>query len=372
MEKTRGEQISDFKMLAGMGIDLTLGKIIDADTIKLPRLVRQTTDIYYAEAFDEQIILVNFIDDRVGRIKAVVTKLRKQFNLPVVIMLPQLTQSSRKILLENKIPFLTQMGEAFLPFLGTRLLAVKNAPATEQQTFSPIAQRLFILLLMAQIGYEKKGISLFSDFKVDNHLITFKGGNRFIFEVGRRIGINSRTSFMRAVDELISSEVIRATGETRERRYSFILGSQNFFARGRSLLTSPIARSVMYFDKNEWTLLNCQREKSVWLLATGLNALSKVTMISKDRPSEFVTDRADFVRIASGEASTTSRQSAEYILQKSAYNLMGFNALYQEIDDQYPTTCVDPINLYLAMIGNSNERVQSELEELLFGVLGEN
>lgn len=364
------EQLGEFSALTG--IKLELGKTINFESVSLPRFAERMVDIYEAKIFGKRVVLVNFADDGVERVKVIVTRLEEQFSLPVVLTLPQVTQRSRMVLLENEIPFLTQSGETFLPFVGARLFAVKDVPLTGQRSFSPIAQRLFILLLIVQIGYEKKGILLFSDLEINKSLVTFKGGSRFIAEVGRKIGINSRTSFIRAVDELISAEIIRAFGITKERRYSFVSGSRVFFEKGRALLFSPLAKQVMYFDRRNWAQLGRQHRKSDQMFLAGTNALAKVTMISASEPNEFVIGREGFNEIAGSEVSRTDRTSAEYVLQKSSYDLAGFNELYQRVDEQYSEKCVDPINLYLMMVGDRDERVQGELEELLFGVLGEN
>ncbi|MFC6176263.1 hypothetical protein ACFQAV_05395 [Companilactobacillus huachuanensis] len=356
------------------GISVEIKKQLE---IPMSNLDKKVSVVYCASILNREINLIDYQTRSVKRAAVIIQRIKENNELNSVVMVTQLSKDDRKFLIKQGIPFITLEGEIFLPFLGAKLFPNKIKIFNDNKTLLPVGQRLYMFILMMMLIVEKNRVA-FVEMGDKNILINdlkqlvIKGGQKFYSRVGKRIGIHNRISFSRATNDLISHGLLKASGETVDRIYTYPLGSRAYFEAGLEYLVSPVNGKELKFDAvdNKDVVETLDYSK---LMKSGFTALSKVTMISDDWRKTFVADKDMFNTLSDTVIKKTGESIVEpfntdlqFLIQVQKYDLQFFNVLYRQADKEYPEDVVDPFNLYLMMSKeNYDERVDSELEEML-------
>lgn len=373
------DQLDYFRRESGISVEIK--KQLE---IPMSNLDKRVSVVYRASILSREINLVDYQARNVKRAVSIIQRIRENNEFDSVIMVTQLGKDDRKFLIEKGIPFITLEGEIFLPFLGTKLFPNKIKMLNDNKTLSPVGQRLYMFILMMMLMAEKNR-AVFVEMGARNILVNdlgqlvIKGGQEFYSRVGKNIGIKNRISFSRATNDLISHGLLKASGETVDRIYTYPLESRAYFEAGLEYLVSPVNEKELKFDAadNKDIVETLDYSK---LLKSGFTGLSRVTMISDNRRKTFVTDKNMFNTLSNTVIRETSESMGEpfntdlkFLIQVQKYDLNFFNVLYRQTDKEYPGDVVDPLDLYLMMSKeNYDERVDSELEDMLDNIWRDN
>jgi len=373
------DQLDYFRRESGISVEIK--KQLE---IPMSNLDKRVSVVYRASILSREINLVDYQARNVKRAVSIIQRIRENNEFDSVIMVTQLGKDDRKFLIEKGISFITLEGEIFLPFLGTKLFPNKIKMFNDNKTLSPVGQRLYMFILMMMLMAEKNR-AVFVEIGAKNILVNdlgqlvIKGGQEFYSRVGKNIGIKNRISFSRATNDLISHGLLKASGETVDRIYTYPLESRAYFEAGLEYLVSPVHEKELKFDSavNRGIVETLDYSK---LLKSGFTGLSQVTMISDNQRKTFVTDKNMFntlsntvIREASESMGEPFNTDLKFLIQVQKYDLNFFNVLYRQTDKEYPGDVVDPLDLYLMMSKeNYDERVDSELEDMLDNIWRDN
>jgi len=373
------DQLDYFRRESGVSVEIK-----EQLEIPMSNLDKRVSVVYRASILSREINLVDYQARNVKRAVSIIQRIRENNEFDSVIMVTQLGKDDRKFLIEKGISFITLEGEIFLPFLGTKLFPNKIKMFNDNKTLSPVGQRLYMFILMMMLMAEKNR-AVFVEIGAKNILVNdlgqlvIKGGQEFYSRVGKNIGIKNRISFSRATNDLISHGLLKASGETVDRIYTYPLESRAYFEAGLEYLVSPVHEKELKFDSavNRGIVETLDYSK---LLKSGFTGLSQVTMISDNQRKTFVTDKNMFntlsntvIREASESMGEPFNTDLKFLIQVQKYDLNFFNVLYRQTDKEYPGDVVDPLDLYLMMSKeNYDERVDSELEDMLDNIWRDN
>lgn len=358
--------IEDFRK--AVGLRLIFKGLIPTAELLISYGDKSQTEAARATIYGQPVLLVN---TPIQRGVVVVTKLASQYQLPVVLLAPQLTAAVRRNLIQHEIAFATVDGEVMLPFLAVRLKAIQKPSQQPKLVFDPSSQKLVLLILMAQLIYLRFGKSklklVFGDSMVVKHgLLEIHGGQTFIETIGKAYDFNTRMTFTRAVEPLVTNELLKVQGQTKNRVYTCQLAPTEFFDQAGPYLQDPL------MPRKKLRLSETSLDKlSIDTLQGGVVALSKVTMISADQADDncLVVPRKQWQSIIASHISTINQQSTVQI-QASKYALRPFNTLYRQFDATYPADIPDPLHLYLMFSADPNERIQGEVLDLIDRIWG--
>lgn len=85
--------------------------------------------------------------EQIGTLQKHISRIQKEEQLPVVLVLPAVNRHRRNALLDAHIPFIVPEKQLYLPFLGTYLQERFDAETLTAETLAPAAQVLFFYYL---------------------------------------------------------------------------------------------------------------------------------------------------------------------------------------------------------------------------------
>lgn len=296
------------------------------DSNKIPIFLRETYHLYSLNMLETECILLKVIDDTpdITEIQKHTRHMNQLTKLPIVLMYQSISRYRRKSLIANRIPFVIEDGQMYLPFLGLDLQKVPEDLPEHAERFSTPAQMAFLYFL-----YHPDSIINTTEFA---GLMNF----------------NLMTA-SRALNELYRANLVTYTigGKTgRSKNYQRI-SDPDFFFLGRTYLKSPISTIVYSKTKPSAALLS------------GLDALAELSHLNPpDHPTLAVDKKL---------------LDQENILIINNRDLIRDEKLVQlELWDFDPRLFsdkqhVDLASLYASLKDQTDERIQSALEEALKG-----
>ncbi len=212
-----------------------------------PVLLRNQYNFYEMTILKRQCILMEVLEPGPG-IDAL-QKHRKQIkvltNLPVVLFYKEMTRYRRKSLIENRISFVIEDGQMYLPFLGLDLKKAPEQVGKEVKQFTTSAQLAYLYFLYH--ANEVVNMTEFAD----------------------KMGFTKMTA-SRALNDLYHAKLITYTvgGKTgRSKEYKRIPDPE-YFTKGRNYLKSPVRKTVY------------TKTVPKDALSAGLEALAELSMIN--------------------------------------------------------------------------------------------
>jgi hypothetical protein len=287
----------------------------------VPFLNQGSFHFYDAEVLDCSFLLAvvhGSAQVQISDVEGIIEKVQTSARKPAVFVKATLESYERKLLIEQKIPFLIPGNQLYLPFLAMDLRENfgQRVPNAELM-LSPSAQALLIAALVRK-KWEK----------VWNH-----------DEAAVRLKYTPIT-LLRVLRELTAASLVTVEKIERSHRVTMNFSKQETWNKAKPLMRSPILQTV-------WT--SAQLPPDVVRLA-GLSALSSQSLLAKPRQPVYAINRTDWLKIG-----THPLQADE----PSAYELQLWNYCPQI---QTGSDLVDPLSLILSLRENNDKRIQSALD----------
>lgn len=293
-------------------------------TNKIPIFLRNIYKSYTMKILGIQCILLEIIDEapRIDAIKKHINTIEKITNEQIVLYYREITRYRRKSLIQNKIPFVIEDGQIFLPFLGLHLKNIEDSLEKQINTFTPSAQMAYLYFL-----YNKETVVNTTEFS-------------------KVFGWNPMTS-SRALNELYNAKLLiyEIGGKTGRSKYYSRISDPDYFQKGKVFLNSPIKKTVYV-----------KREPKSSLIA-GLEALSELSMINPPRH-----------KVKAIYSDDLNKNNLEIINNKDIIKDKKLVELQiWEYDPKLFTMkdIVDTASLYASLKKENDERIEQALEEVL-------
>ena len=319
----RGARMNDkFKQLFGIKFDIAPIKIKG-----LPLYITAGRGLYKLSYLGNEFILVRLsADEKFGvvALEKQISQVSLKTGMPVALEFEYLSRTQRDSLLKRNIPFISESGQLYLPFLGMILYErfVQKKNETELTKMMPITQALFLYLI-----YKSEGKPIMKK------------------EAAEFLGV-TRTSITRASEQLITFDLISQQMRGKESYMSIKGKGLEIYKKARQYLINPIQRKI--------TVLNDNAYRSYSL--SGESALSKCTMLNAPLVDEYAIYKAniDINNIAVVDSRWEPESNVINLeLWKYDPRLFEINGL------------VDPISLSLCFEDNADERIEASIEEYL-------
>lgn len=244
-------------------------------------------------------------------------KISSAKNLPVVYHPRSLTYSKMKGLLQQKVPFIVDAKQAYLPFLGMFLQAVSDEK-NEKVKFSLPAQLLAMMYLYSRepFLYIKKAVEFLP---------------------------YSAMSITRAMRELEVSELFYVEKDKQNKVLRSQLAKPELFEELKARFNSPIWKRG-YIDNG------CVAKEMV---LAGEDALAEKSMLANTLPAKYAAYKKNVdVSTLHNELLDSKKQSE---LQLWSYNPL----LFSQLD------IPDPISLVVSLMDVHDERVNQALDGIM-------
>lgn len=299
-------------------------KITSMDAHKgLPAFLMENYRFFQMKLLNEPCVLMEILNDQLS-----ITSLTKHIQIvgktvgvQIVLYYRRISNFRRKGLIENRIAFVLDDGQLYLPFLAMDLKKLADKSMAKSQKFSSSAHLVFLYFL-----YHK-------DAAVN------------ATELAELLDI-STMSASRGLNELYDAQLLTCEigGKTgRSKRYTR-LDDPQFFQTGRDYLASPILK-VIYVETIKGTLI------------AGLEALSAVSMLNPPQ---------QLVRAISKEKLGQLKPNAISDLARISEGNLTELQIWKYDPDLFSTGgIVDMASLWLSLYEIKDERVALALEERL-------
>jgi DNA-binding transcriptional regulator GbsR (MarR family) len=288
----------------------------------LPIHLRETYDYHIVKLLDSEFLLLPVLYGNPGieQVKKHQLTLREYSKLPIVILHKKISTYRRKAYLKNRIPFIVEGGQVYLPFMSLDISQTPKVIVQTSEKFSLLGQQAFLLFLY-DVNLKMNATEFAEKFGVSN------------------------MSASRALNELNSARLLTYSigGQTGRSKIYSRLPDDDYFIMGQNYLESPVKRTI-YVTKAPTSAF-----------IAGTEALSKLTSINPQKSPV----RAIYYKDAGSLDVITNqdriKEEKPVELQLWKYNPKTFSA------SEY----VDLASLFLSLQGENDERVSQALEGLM-------
>ncbi len=213
----------------------------------LPLSLEDQYRFYQVVLLGEACLLVEPVGEAPGleALKKHLQTIARQSKLNVVVLFKNISTFRRKSLLENRIPFLVENGQMYLPFLGLDLKRTTKEQLALAESFTPLAQLMFLAFL----------------YQSDLHISAT--------ELAKMLDVTSMSA-SRVLNELYGKGLLhyqKGGYKGRSKKYQRIADPE-YYQLGRGFLKNPV-RQVLYLD-----------EALAEYPVAGLDALARVSMLN--------------------------------------------------------------------------------------------
>lgn len=244
--------------------------------------------------------------------------IQKAKGLPVVYHPKRLTPSKMKGLMKHQIPFIVDMKQVYLPFLGTYLQALAEREVNASDVLSLPAQLLAMMYLYTNENY-----------------LYIKQAVKFL--------PYSAMSITRAVRELEASELFYVSKQKQSNILHSQLSKKELFDELLDSLASPIWRSG-YIDNEDITQA---------MVLAGEDALAEKSMLANVLPVKYAIYRKYFDESLLKRELIDAQKQSE--LQLWSYEPLLFSQ----------SNIPDPISIILSLKNVHDERVEQAIDILM-------
>lgn len=288
--------------------------------------LRNIYNFYVMKIIGTQCLLLEVLDELPGidQLQKHIGQINKITEYQVVLYYKQITKYRRKSLIENRIAFVVEDGQMYLPFLGLDLKKTNTIHEKELKVFTAATQIAYIFFL-----YHKDEVVNVTEFS-------------------EKMNFNKMTA-SRALNDLYEAKLVNyviggKTGRSKEYRR---ISDPDYFIRGREYLKSPVNKIIHVKDKPlDW-------------LKSGLEALSDLSMINPPSHSVIAVDKKQF-----------NHSEFEEIMDEDMIKDMKLVEI--QLWDYDPKLFankgrVDLLSLFASLKDIKDDRVEQALEEALGG-----
>lgn len=256
--------------------------------------------------------------DQIAAVKKHIRQIKKLEAIPIVLVLKQMTFYQRENLIREKIPFIVEGKQIYLPFMGMYLQERCNAEMKEQTELLPSAQMLLLYFI-----YQGSGKMAAS-------------------QATKGLGLTA-TSISRASKQLEQMRLIK----TKKQGVNKIVFSEQtpkeLFDLASRVMISPVKRRV-YVPKD--VIQNS-------LLKSGVLALAEYSMLNPPLVGVYAVDSiTKWNHVMTNRLQNADLQVAIELWRYDPLRLSKGNT-------------VDPLSLALSFQDEKDERVEGSVEEML-------
>ena len=256
--------------------------------------------------------------ESVGILKKHIARIQKAENIPAVLIPDQLTYRQKEYLLREKVPFIVDGKQVYLPFMAVYLQERGDVEKTEKKELLPASQMVLLYFI-----YHGSGRQIMSCAVTD-------------------LGLTS-TSVSRAVRQLEDLGLLRTEKDGFQKVLYSELSAKELFQKAHENFQNPVKRAV-------YVLLEQIQDP---LLESGYTALARYSMLNEP----------NVVCYAAGSISRWDGVSTKKLQNgqtQAAVELWRYNP-----GKLSRTDTVDPLSLALALKNDPDERVEAAVEEML-------
>lgn len=313
-------------------VELYLKENIDENLIikpwpkknNFPIFLRDNYSFYEAMILGAKCILIEAVDEmpNVDQLQKHIKQIKTLTDRQIVLFYKEISRYRRKSLIENRIAFVIEDGQMYLPFLGLDLKKVQEDISEEMKGFTIPAQIAYLYFL-----YHKEEVVNTTDF-------------------GKKLGFNKMTA-SRALNELyranlITYEIGGMTGRSKE--YNRI-SDPDYFLRGRDYLKNPV-RKIIYTTT-----------RPAGALVAGMDALAELSMIN---PPDHPIMAIDRQKLTTEQIDVVKNRDLIKDAKLVELELWDYNPILFSINGH-----VDLLSLYASLKEETDERVEQAFEEIL-------
>jgi hypothetical protein len=250
-----------------------------------------------------------------------------QFSEPVTLVIPQVASYARNRMVQAGTPFIVPGSQLFLPFMMVDLRERYSTPATVAgQLLTPAAQCILLY-----------------------HLLRKPLQDMPLQDIAKLTGY-SAMMVTKVKDEWESNGLCATARVGRSLVVEFAAGGRKLWHMAEQLFSSPAKRS-------HWVRWNDWEKFGPPGLPAGYTALSLIAMTEDDPVPTWALPQRDYNKMLVNGVFRTVSGSEEANLRVEAWSydprLLSDGA------------CVDPLSLVLSLRGDSDDRVQQQLQTLL-------
>ena len=295
-----------------------------------PLFLRNSYNFYEMTILGTRCILMEVVNQipNIDQLKKHIKQIKNliETDCQIVLFYKNITRYRRKSLIENRISFVINDGQMYLPFLGLDLKKIQEHIEKEVKSFTTPAQIAYLYFL-----YHKEDVVNITEF-------------------AEKMGLNKMTA-SRALNDLyhtnlITYEIGGKTGRSKEYKR---IPDPDYFLRGREYLKTPV-KKIIYAET-----------KPLGALTAGFEALSVLTMINPPRHPVMAVDKnwlnKEQIEVIKNKDIIKDRQLVE--IQLWDYDPKLFSDKHH----------VDLLSLYASLKEETDERVEQALDEVLRGEL---
>lgn len=287
---------------------------------QLPNFIRTRYRLQMAR-LDEKKVIFLYPEtelEQIGTLRKHIVHIQNVENLPVVLVLKEITWRQKEYLIRERIPFVVENKQIYLPFMALYLQERCSAEKQQYEEILPSAQLLLLYLIYS--GAQELSTS----------------------QASKELGLTP-TSISRASRQLEEMKLVQ-TRKTGVQKILFSMDSpKELFQKVQKKLISPVKRTVYIpkeFVKSE-------------LLESGYSALAEYSMLNAPNVTCFATEKiSQWKGILTNNLQDSRTQVAVEMWRYNPRKLSN-------------RKCVDELSLALALKEDSDERVEEAVEEML-------
>lgn len=292
----------------------------------LPLLLNDKYRFFQTEILGVECLLTEPLEESAGVIalQKQMKMLRKYTELRIILLFKKISQYKRKQLIINRVPFLIENGQMYLPFLGLDIKEDLKSDVEESEKFTAHMQFVYLMFL-----YEPEMKTTAT-------------------ELANQLGCSPMHA-LRALSGLYERNLILYDigGKTGKGKYYHRIGDPEYYQKGLRYLENPIMRT-------EHTETILQGYPSA-----GMDALSKLSMMNSYDYPEQAVGKTEAKEIQRSFVKEPGRSKDEKLpeIQIWRYDPTRFSR----------NGCVDIVSLSLTLRDLHDERIEQALHERLKG-----
>lgn len=252
-------------------------------------------------------------------------KITEKACMPVVFSFAEIKSRERDALIRNGIAFVAENDQLYVPFLGSIFLKTKtysNPTKLNNEKLQPAAQS--VLLFLIYRGTEKGVLKS---------------------EVAKILGLTP-TSITRASRQLLGIDLIREEKTGREIRIIPQYSGRELFEKSKRFLISPVHKTITVRKE----------DYNIDTVVAGETALAEYGMLNPPRIATYAVEK-NMCSLSDYTETNIQWDSDQELINVEIWK---YSPLLFSEDNK-----VDPISLYCSLMGNPDERIQIELENMI-------
>lgn len=256
--------------------------------------------------------------EAVGTLKTHIARIQKVKNIPVVLVLDKLTYRQKEYLLRERIPFVVEGKQIYLPFMAIYLQERSDAEKIDKEELLPASQVMLLYFI-----YHGSGKQIMSKAVTDLKLTS--------------------TSVSRAVMQLEELGLMETKKDGVQKVLFSELSPEELFKKAHGYFQNPVKRTVYIpLEQIQDTLLK-----------SGYSALAEYSMLNEPNIRCYAVDSiSKWNSVATKKLLDGQTQVSVELWRYDPKKLSYSNS-------------VDPLSLALVLENDADERVEEAVEEML-------